>query len=173
MKSLIAFFAVLPLFGMSQHQYCGEPIDISLSHNIESGVVYNWSVSTGYVTDENQWVIEGIGDFVVTLTASLNGCETIDKKLIVVDSCTEWTFYAPNAFVPDGVNNKWRPDGFNIDIKTIFIFNRWGLIVWEGQGYWNGFDLDQNICDGVYVWQCYFDTPDGHMYRTGSVTVVR
>jgi hypothetical protein len=170
-KHLLLF--LIPFSAFGQYEICDEPISIQASHITQQGVTYTWSVNTGYVTDDGLWTISEAGSYVITLTAIAGGCEVTDKQIVRIDSCSEWTFYAPNALVPEGTNETWKPTGYNINITNILIFNRWGLFVWEGIGAWDGMASNGDECEGVFVWQCYFDTSDGKQFRQGSVTVVR
>jgi hypothetical protein len=87
-----------------------------------------------------------------------------------VDECKEWTYYAPNAFVPDGENKTWIPVGENITIDLITIYTREGQIIFEGVSEWDG----KNYPGGVYVYTCDYTTILGTKYRDlGRVTLVR
>ncbi|MDC3253093.1 gliding motility-associated C-terminal domain-containing protein [Crocinitomicaceae bacterium] len=68
--------------------------------------------------------------------------------------------YAPNTFTPDGdeFNQIWRPQltGINIYDFDLYIFNRWGELVWETHDPNVGWDgtYDGKIApDGPYSWR--------------------
>jgi gliding motility-associated-like protein len=91
----------------------------------------------------------------------------------------------PNTFTPDGDhhNNEFKPiltDGFDPQGYTLYIFNRWGQIVFESHDTafgWNGFfglggDKAQ---DGTYTWKIEVkeeNTPKVHLF-TGHVNLLR
>jgi hypothetical protein len=111
------------------------------------------------------------GTFIIELTViGENGCTSTDKRTIIADSCKEWTYYAPNAFVPDGVNKTWIPVGENITIDLIRIFTREGQVIFEGVSEWDGGEF----MGGVYVYTCDYTTISGLKLRDlGRVTLVR
>jgi len=61
-----------------------------------------------------------------------DGCwDTIQKP---VDIGPEFTFYIPNAFTPngDGVNDYFFGQGIGIVDYDIYIFDRWGNMIYHG-----------------------------------------
>lgn len=99
-----------------------------------------------------------VGSYEVILIANSDlGCsDTISKT---VDVKPEVIIYAPNSFTPDGdeFNQTWSVvmegiDPFDFDL---FIFNRWGEIVWEShdpKAEWDGTYKGEIIKAGVYTW---------------------
>lgn len=97
----------------------------------------------------------------VLLTAiSDKGCvDQIEKYITVEQSYTIWV---PNSFTPDGngVNEGFKPvmEGFDKYTYTLYIFNRWGQLVFESHNMetgWNG-SYGANIeqaQDGVFTWK--------------------
>jgi hypothetical protein len=174
MKSLITLLFICYSLSINcQYNLCSENgVLVGVSHNSEQGVTYQWSSNGGEIIGD-EILFNSVGVYTIELTAFLNGCESIDKAIIRIDTCEEWTFYAPNSFAPDGVNKMWSVKGWNIVVKNVLIFNRWGLLVWDSVEAWDGIGMSGNVCEGVHVWQCWFDTPKGLKMEQGSVTVVR
>ena len=95
------------------------------------------------------------------LTAiSEEGCVAERVKYVYVT--LDYTIYVPNAFTPDGsgVNEIFKPvmDGFDEDKYTLYIFNRWGQLVFESHDMEVGWDgtysqLDERVQDGVFTWK--------------------
>lgn len=129
--------------------------------------VVNWYWSSPFSnptssTSENPVVQfpEGeVAQYPVTLIVETEkGCmDTITKTLHVVEDVL---FYAPNAFTPDGDehNQSWRPyiDGIDIYDFELFIFNRWGEVIWEShdpEASWDGTYNGKPVPAGVYVWR--------------------
>jgi gliding motility-associated-like protein len=125
------------------------------------------------------------GTYVVELIAiSPLGCADTTTRAIVVQE--ELIFYIPNTFTPDG-------DDFNEYFQAIFtsgydpydfnlyIFNRWGEIIWESHDAsigWDGtygVDRSELVQDGTYTWKIDFKTTmsDERIEVVGHVNVVK
>jgi len=100
------------------------------------------------------------GTFVIWLTVeSSGGCrDSISKEIMIKD---QYTFYAPDAFTPDGdgINDYFMPTGINFDINNfeLFIYDRWGGEIYRTKDMskpWNGAVKNSNAKaeSGVYVW---------------------
>jgi hypothetical protein len=154
----------------AQVNYCDKDIIINLT--TQTNAAYNWNID-GFISTEQDatLVVNRTGIFTVELEITNEyGCTTYDKRTVEVDDCKEWTYYAPNAFVPDGTNKTWIPVGENITIDMIRIFTREGQVIFEGVEPWTGKD----IMGGVYVYTCDYTTITGAKYRDlGRVTLVR
>ncbi len=104
---------------------------------------------------------EQSGEYEIILTAwSPQGCPAEKVKYIHV--FPEFTIYVPNAFTPDynGVNEVFKPvmDGFNENDYVMYIFDRWGEIVFETHNMevgWDGSYASGEYAaqDAVYVWK--------------------
>jgi len=155
---------------IAQINYCDKDIIINLTTQTAYG--YNWNVD-GFISTEQDatLVVNREGSFIVELEITNEyGCTSIDKRILFVDNCKEWTYYAPNAFVPDGTNKTWIPVGENITIDMIRIFTREGQVIFEGVSEWDGGEF----MGGVYVYTCDYTTITGLKLRDlGRVTLVR
>jgi gliding motility-associated-like protein len=85
------------------------------------------------------------------------GCEGFTEDIVHI--IPDVIIYAPNAFTPDGdnLNNEWRVyiDGIDVTEYHLYMFNRWGEIVWESfnpEGQWDGSYNGSLVPDGTYVW---------------------
>jgi len=105
--------------------------------------------------------MDNSGSYTITLTAySPFGC--IGEKIKYIHVFQDYTIYVPNAFTPDynGVNEVFKPemDGFDPYDYTLYIFNRWGELIFESHNMEVGWDgkfanqKDQSQ-DGVYTWK--------------------
>jgi gliding motility-associated-like protein len=115
------------------------------------------------------------------LVENEHGCkDSTSHDIQVLDY---YTFYAPNAFSPngDGVNDEFTIKGSGLmeDGFSIIIYDRWGGIVYEGndinQG-WNGSVKNNgNICPiGTYTWSVTAkDELNRNHFYTGSVTIIK
>lgn len=107
-----------------------------------------------------------------TVSISLNvmnvhGClDSILKRVLIEDLPT---LYVPNTFTPndDGTNDIFLPqtNGYKINRYTLWIYDRWGNLIFETNDYNKGWDgRVQNGLSGedaqidVYVWKIHFET---------------
>jgi hypothetical protein len=162
--------ALVPLICFAQYNYCDKDIVINLT--TQSNASYNWNID-GYNTTQQDatLIINRVGSYIVELEITNEyGCTSFDKRILNVDDCKEWTYYAPNAFVPDGINKTWIPIGENITIDMIRIFTREGQVIFEGTSEWSG----DKWPGGIYVYTCDYTTITGLKLRDlGRVTLVR
>lgn len=135
--------------------------------NLSSGAVaYEWNFGdgSGISTDfepYHEFPTDDAGSYQVVLTAfSPEGC--VDERIKYVYVTLDYTIYVPNTFTPDGngVNEVFKPvlEGFDEDDYTLYIFNRWGELVFESHDMNVGWDgkysqLKENVQDGVFTWK--------------------
>src|SRR5690606_30836244 len=94
------------------------------------------------------------------------GCADTAHLIIRVDE--ELIYYVPNTFTPDNdeFNEVFQPvftSGFDPYDFSMWIFNRWGEVVFETHDAsigWDGtYGVDGNDCqDGTYTWKIAFKT---------------
>ncbi len=142
--------------------------DNSVTSNVVNPThLYPESHSTNYTVE-----LVAINDFGCRDTAYLN--IRIKEELI---------FYVPNTFTPDNdeYNQQWLPifhSGYDIQSYELYIFNRWGEIVWESHDASVGWDGTYNgriVKEGVYTWKIIFreiDTDKRHEYA-GHLNLLR
>jgi gliding motility-associated-like protein len=120
------------------------------------------------------------GVYTTTLiVASLNGC--VDTTSRTIEIGPEFTFYIPNAFSPngDGVNDEFFGKGIGINKFELYIFDRWGNMIfyaddinkhWDGRAN-RGAEMAQQ---DVYVWKVRLtDVFDRRHNYIGTVTIVK
>ena len=120
------------------------------------------------------------GNYPVTLVVrNAQGCyDTIMHEIVIGPA---FTFYIPNAFSPggNGTNDYFFGSGIGIVKYNLFIFDRWGNMIFEGKQLsdkWDGkANSGSNIAQSdVYIWKV--DIVDvlkkKHSYL-GTVTIVR
>lgn len=107
------------------------------------------------------------------------GCaDTITNNVIINP---EFSFFIPNAFTPngDGVNDFFCAKGIGIESYELFVFNRWGNIVFTTNDInkmWNGIasESDEIITQDTYVWKVNITDVFQKKYNyIGTVTIVR
>jgi gliding motility-associated-like protein len=122
---------------------------------------------------------------IITLVAkTFQGCT--DTVRGVVDVLDKIVFHIPNTFTPDKdkFNEVFLPvfrHGFDPQGYTLYIFNRWGELVFESHDTevgWNGtYGIESNkiVKEGTYVWKIIFKETmsDKHHTHTGHVNLLR
>ena len=107
------------------------------------------------------------------------GC--IDSVTYPVVVLEDYAYYIPNAFTPngDGLNDKFVPMGTGVNPErfTMYIFDRWGTLVFTTNDMNAGWDgkFSAGICPvGVYVYKIHTTAPDGsrHQYL-GHISLLR
>ena len=111
------------------------------------------------------------------------GCKDSIIEIVTIQPIV--TFYIPNAFTPngDGVNEGFKGTGIGIKDNTynLWIFDRWGLMIYHADGLekaWDGHMQNHEgqpiLQEDVYVWKVKFDDILGkeHDYH-GTVTLVK
>ena len=128
--------------------------------------VINWSWYSPYstpsssgISDPKFYFPEEVGVYPVTLSVvTEHGC--VDTLTLYLHVVQDILFFAPNSFTPDGDehNQVWKAsiqgiDEFDFDL---FIFNRWGELIWESHDPSIGWDGTYNgkiVQGGMYTWR--------------------
>lgn len=127
-------------------------------------VAYSWyspysNPTTSGISDPKFYFPDEVGSYPVTLAVvTEHGC--VDTLTLYLNVVQDILFFAPNAFTPDGDehNQNWKPeiqgiDEFDFDL---FIFNRWGELIWENHDPLIGWDGTYNgklVQTGMYTWR--------------------
>jgi gliding motility-associated-like protein len=135
--------------------------------NLTTGATtYEWDFGDGSAFSNefeptHTFPMDQAGEYEITLTAySAEGCPGQAVKYIHVFQ--DYTIYVPNSFTPDhnGVNEVFKPvmEGFDEDDYTLYIFNRWGDLIFESHDMQVGWDgtfagQDFQVQDGAYTWK--------------------
>lgn len=120
------------------------------------------------------------GTYPVTLIASDNNCLDTAYDTIRVSGASE-ILDIPNVFSPnsDGINDVFFIPSIGIEVMEVFVFNRYGEIVyeWYGRnGFWDGYTYPagQPVPDGTYFYQVKatgFDQTE--YFKNGILTLLR
>lgn len=162
---------------------------IQFNNQSTGAVSYSWDFGDGSPnsTQENPihtFPSEEAGGYVVWLTAySPLGCPDSTYRAITINE--ELIFYVPNTFTPDNddYNQNWHvvfSSGYDPFDFNLYVFNRWGEVVWESHDASIGWDatygLDgRPVQDGTYTWKIDFKTTinDERIEVVGHVNVLR
>jgi gliding motility-associated-like protein len=132
-------------------------------------------------------------EYVVTLYA-YNELGCYDSMIMTITVWEDLLVYVPNSFTPneDGTNDVFLPlmtSGFDPNSYELWVFNRWGEVVFytnDPQAGWDGKypdfleelilqSSDNYAQDGVYTWKVQFtglQNEDAYVY-VGTVTLLR
>lgn len=174
-------------FTSSILQFSGGTENVTFTNNSTGSDSYFWDFGNGNSSTTMSPTIvfnNTTGNTLVTLYALTdNGC--IDSASLVITYLEDAIFYVPNSFTPDQdeFNQTWGPvftqgfDPFNFDL---FVFNRWGEVIWESHDAskkWDGtYGVKGLDCpDGVYTWKISFKPKetDKKISLTGSINLIR
>ncbi|HLP11631.1 MAG TPA: T9SS type B sorting domain-containing protein [Flavobacteriales bacterium] len=160
-------------------------VDIDFSNLTIGGTTYSWDFagmgsSTGF-NSEFSFPYDSGGVYPVCLVAtSDNGCVAQICHDVVIEGV--FLLYAPNAFTPDanGTNDMWLPSiqGDEPGSYELFIFNRWGEVVFKSTDKtvgWDGLHNSMKAKEDVYVWKIKVKSAiNAKKYEyTGHVTLLR
>ena len=143
-----------------------------------NGEEYLWS------TGETSQVInvDERGTYIVNIT-NLAGCVTQDYVEIKEDCPAH--VWLPNSFTADGnsLNDVWMIQGRSIESVEVYVFNRWGELVWEGNAlgqFWDGTHnvTQQPVQQDIYVYHLKYTYINVSGYleskqRVGRIALIR
>ncbi len=142
---------------------------------------YFWSFGDeNYSADMNpNHIYSEAGEYMVTLYAyNENGCaDTVSYGPFIMIADGE--IFIPNTFTPNGDNwnDFFKVYGTGIDNVSMQIFDRWGEMIFDGNGtspQWDGSYHNTKLNTGVYVYQISVIRYNGLVIRkTGDVTLLR
>ncbi|MTB51538.1 gliding motility-associated C-terminal domain-containing protein [Lewinella sp. W8] len=137
---------------------------------------YRWSDgNTG-----SQLVVTEGGTYGLTATDG-NGCEAEGE--VTISAFCPTAVYVPTAFSPngDGINDAFEVYAYDAAFLELRIFDRWGKLVFEGQGSsmsWDGLDRSGPYAPGYYVYtlEVHGERDNGIPFqevRSGQLLLVR
>ena len=131
---------------------------------------YHWDFGDGTIEDGNRvshkFKMNQLGFYDIKLNVvNPNGCTEYATKRIWIKTPIDM----PNTFTPNG-------DGINdLLLKgwQIKLFNRNGILLYEGNDGWDGNYKGQAVSSGVYYYQIFYPSGSGIKSESGYVRVVR
>lgn len=130
----------------------------------------NWSSNQGYFSHDTSFTFYPQENLIYTLHVT-DSCGS-QAKDFTIDGSYDCPPYLPNIITPN--NNSVNdfllfPNLKHFGEVNIWIFNRWGEIVFQMKGYNNSFNAN-NLSDGVYFY--VIETSQGKKFKS-SLTVLR
>jgi gliding motility-associated-like protein len=172
------------------------PGDFAQCYNLTpfpSNHSFLWNFGDGSTSTEKNptqiYIEQGLYDITLTAT-STNGCEASETKENYIEVIGKGDLRFPNAFTPSlegSSNGIYNPDDTSNDIffpvgegvteYNLYIYNRWGELMFHSEdinigwdGYYNG-----KICpQDVYIWKAEGKFKNGNTFeQAGDVTLLR
>jgi gliding motility-associated-like protein len=154
---------------------CFDDID---SLTLDPGRVFTYLWDDGSTDQTLRVADRGVYSVVIS---NEYGCESQDQVEILND-CPS-VIWIPNSFTPndDGINEVLTIVGRGVEEVEMFIFNRWGEQIWEGNAvgdFWDGTYMNNPVQQDVYVYvltYTYYDINGilNTKNKTGSIAVIR
>lgn len=147
------------------HYWMGDTLD---SHVMNLGSTFTWD----YQDTGTFWIVQYV--------VSSNGCFAWDSQYVYIEP--DFSFYAPNAFTPngDGHNDEFLVFGTGIDNTEfeMYVFDRWGNLIFISKDIYKGWDGTRNGGPlsqiDTYVWHVRFKDQIGHPHKyVGHVNLIR
>jgi gliding motility-associated-like protein len=164
-----------------------DPVVSFTNNSSDANPIDFWSWNFGENADSNSFVenpthtYQDTGRYCVRLSVTdVNGC--VDSTTQCIDIGTQYTFYIPSAFSPNGdnVNDVFIPKGTDIRNFEMYIFDRWGNQVFYTEDITNGWNGGKNnngskiSQEDVYVYVInVIDTKDIQHHYKGAVTLLK
>jgi gliding motility-associated-like protein len=155
-------------------------------NDMSSGIIdaWHWSFGNGdtSILQNPTYVYADTGSFPIEfIVTNNNGCSDTAYGTVIIEPIL--TFYAPNAFSPNGngVNDEFmvKADGIIHDSFEMRIFNRWGEMIFQSKDIytgWNGarMNIGTLVPEDVYVWKVNFKDFKGRPREyIGHVTIIK
>ena len=194
MKKLLFILFLAPLLLNSQDtasiEVCYHNQTHLQTYSVNDGPnQYYWNVDGGSIegnatehTITVNWLNVPYSMYLISVyVISDAGCYGDTSYLWVdIDECSFDGIYIPNSFTPgnDGVNDVFKPVGENLEDLDMYIYNRWGGMIYELHGVddsWDGTYRDGDVQHGVYVWVLNYKFINAPIWKEtyGHVVVLR
>jgi gliding motility-associated-like protein len=167
---------------LSTEQWTANMVNTSVN-----GTGYQWTFGDGSSTStavapSHDYPNAQSGSYEIQLIAtSADGCTDTTTRVITLKE--DLIFYVPNSFTPDNdaFNPSFKPvftTGYDPYHYTLYIFNRWGEILFESHNTevgWDGTYGGKLVEDGVYIWKINVKRRDSDekVERVGHVSVLK
>lgn len=174
----VTFYDYPNLINTPKQIFCFEYGD---AFNVQTNIQANWFVWDNNLPS-NSAIKEVKQSGLYNVIAYNHPFCTITQDIEVEELCP-MRLFVPNAFTPndDNLNETFKPVAVNFINYEIFIFNRWGELIYQSQDIespWNGTYLGNPVQQDVYVWLIKIsglnnDLQNQKQQHTGTVTLYR
>lgn len=159
-----------------------DPTVTVVDHSIGTNF-WNWNYGDSHVDSTSKPPTHlyrpDTATYLVTLiTSTQYGCLDTAYNHIIIGP--DFTFYIPNAFTPngDGANDYFFGSGIGISIYDLWVFDRWGNMIFHGNDLndkWDGKanQGDKSAQQDVFIWKVTLtDVFDKKHQYIGTVTLI-
>lgn len=155
---------------------------IVVNNSSENATSFEWQYGNDQSNNLNpQIIFDEHGPQIISLIAINDyGCSDTLSHFIQVENVV--LLYVPTAFTPNGDsdNNTFSPvigAGVQLDTYRLYVFSRWGEIVYETtdiEAGWDGKIKNMDCPDGVYIWKIEFKAANSiNEQHSGHVSLIR
>jgi gliding motility-associated-like protein len=120
-----------------------------------------------------------VGTYIISADFRNDDCYKEDKLIIKITECTQTFIFFPNSFTPNGDNDNetFGVYGINIDNFKMYVFNRWGQLIFTANDVsdrWDGF-YKGNLCQNdVYVYKAFYKDKRGKEHNIiGKIALIK
>lgn len=183
MKKVLTILSLMLSLNLNAQQIielCPEA-NTTFTYSSNAGVngIYTWSVDSDTFIGNPfiyTWSEEGQHTINLYFVSDVGCVDTISYVVSVV-SCQETYVYVPNSFTPndDGLNDVFNLYGYNFNYPEMFIFNRWGEMIFNSQNLgWDGTYKGQPCKEDVYVYMVRWEDYRGRLKQSvGHLSLLR
>jgi gliding motility-associated-like protein len=174
---------VVPLpdvsFSTSPQQPGGDYVITAESHSL---ALYNpyWTINSSDTIVGQHFIHDFVSEGIYTVCLHAENalaCKEVSCKEVILKS--DWTFYIPNSFSPngDGKNDVFYCYGTNFSGYELQIFDRWGQLLYKStdrsEG-WDGLINGKPAKPDIYIYKVKIADEGGseHLYR-GHLSIIR
>ncbi len=160
-----------------------QPI-IFVSTNASDANITKYFLNDGstYTRENFEHSFENIGQtypMIVQVVINSEGCTDTSFKLLKIKPA--FSIYFPNVFTPneDGLNDTYQPKGVGIKRFNLWIYDRWGHLVFESDDIYKQWDghmkgSSEPIKQDVYIWKArVLDVFDEIHDYVGHVSLIK
>ena len=145
----------------------GPDTTLCIGHNLifngKSQGFYLWQDGS----TDSSFTVKEAGTYYVSVR---NACgEVHDSCEVLYEDCHQ-VIWVPNAFTPneDGLNDIFLPYVENADNYHLYIFDRWGKLIFETRDQnkgWNGYYKGKKAGEDTYVWRIDYTNFSGEKFN--------
>ena len=168
--------APVPAFAGQDTIITGSPVEIDAGQGFASYLWSNGQASRYITAAQEGWYRVSI--------ESMQGCTAVDSVYVRFiappPEPQSGLIFLPNAFSPDGdgLNDAFRAitSSDNIASFQMYIYNRWGILVFESHDItrgWDGTYKGKQAPAGTYVYRVDYAVSDQDFNITGTVVLVK
>lgn len=143
--NIIFLFLFVNVYSQQQVELCPS-LETSFTYTSSAGLsgTYTWTYGNDtYIGNPVtiSWVQEGTYQVRLDFVSDA-GCVDSTFYTVNVIPCQETYMYVPNSFTPndDGINDYFYPKGVNYNSLKMYIYNRWGEMLYETDNISNGWN---------------------------------